>query len=162
MSKILNIEQAIKVAQELGKQGKIIVIVGGFFDILHLGHIRFLEKAKEAGDVLMVLLESDETAKKIKGKNRPINNQEARAEMLTALKSVDYVITLPRMKNNNEYDKLITQIKPKVFATTENDPNGMHKERQAKLIGGKIMYVIGKISNQSTSRLARIIEKEDL
>lgn len=161
MGKILNPEQAINTANTLRKHGKSIVLVGGFFDILHVGHIRFLQKAKEKGDILMVLLESDETAKKTKGKNRPINNQKVRAEILASLEYVNFIITLPTMKKDQKYDKLIAQIKPAVLATTENDPNAAHKVRQAKLVGGKIMYVIGKVSNQSTSRLIRIIEKEN-
>ena len=68
---------------------KNIVLVGGCFDIVHLGHLIFLEKAKAKGDILIVLLESDENIRKNKGQNRPINNQEDRALFLSKLKMVD-------------------------------------------------------------------------
>ena len=63
-----------------------IVLVGGCFDILHLGHVVFLEKAKKEGDVLVVLLESDEKVRFLKGKGRPVHTQSERAEILSALK----------------------------------------------------------------------------
>ncbi len=162
MNKILNINQGIKTAKKLRKEGKRIVLAGGIFDILHVGHIKFLEKAKKKGDVLFVLLESDETARKLKGEKRPINNQRTRALVLSALEAVNYTILLPRMKNDKDYDRLITLIKPMVIAISENDANIKHKKRQAKIIGAKVVSVTAQISNQSTTRLIKIIEENTL
>jgi D-glycero-beta-D-manno-heptose 1-phosphate adenylyltransferase len=75
-----------------GFEDKRIIATNGCFDILHVGHIRYLEKSKLLGDILVVGLNSDESVKRLKGKDRPINSQEDRAEMLLALKSVDYVV----------------------------------------------------------------------
>ena len=66
MKKIINIKDAIKVSQKLRKQNKTIVLAGGFFDILHTGHIKFLEKSKKHGDYLFVLLEDDKKAREVK------------------------------------------------------------------------------------------------
>lgn len=69
-----------------------VVFTNGCFDILHAGHVQYLEKAKSLGDVLVVGLNSDASVQKLKGKNRPVNNQEDRALVLAALEAVDYVI----------------------------------------------------------------------
>lgn len=159
MAQILSSEQAIKTAEKLKKNNKVIVIAGGYFDILHVGHIKFLEAAKKEGDALFVLVESDESAKKIKGEKRPINPQKTRCLLLSTLKSVDIIIPLPYMTNNQEYDTLMASIGPKVIATTQSDPNVKHKERQANKIGGKVKFVIGRIKNISSTRLAELIEK---
>ncbi len=160
--KIITIDSAIKVSERLRSQGKSIVLVGGFFDILHIGHIQFLEKAKRQGDYLFVLLESDETAKKTKGESRPINTQALRAQILSALEFADYIVMLPKMKNDTDYDRLVTRLHPMVIAVTQNDKNLKHKMRQAKLVGAKVIPVISQISNQSTSRLIKIIEENNL
>lgn len=155
MNKIISVNEAIKTSNKLRLERKTIVLVGGFFDILHIGHIRFLEKSKKLGDVLFVLLESDEKAKQIKGKNRPINSQEDRAKILASLQSVDYVINLPKMIKNEQYDKMVNQIKPAIIATTYGDQNIAHKKRQAKQINAKVVEVIERIQDQSTTRLIR-------
>ncbi|MEK7502717.1 MAG: adenylyltransferase/cytidyltransferase family protein [Patescibacteria group bacterium] len=162
MNKIISVEDSIRVSEKLRQQGKQIVLVGGCFDILHLGHINFLENSKNLGDILFVLLESDEAVGKLKGKDRPINNQIERAQILSALSIVSYVILLPLMKTDKDYDKLITQIKPAFIAATENDPNISHKIRQAKMIDGKVKIVTKRVDNKSTTKLARLISKENI
>jgi len=139
--------------EELAINNKKIVLVGGCFDVMHLGHLIFLEKAKLEGDILVVLLESDENIKKKKGKKRPINNQENRAEFLTKLKIVDYVIKLPEMKKDKEYWQIIEKIKPKVIAVSENDTNLDKKKNIAKKIGAKLVEVTKIIPQQSTSKI---------
>ena len=157
MKKIINIKDAIKVSQKLRKQNKTIVLAGGFFDILHTGHIKFLEKSKKHGDYLFVLLEDDKKAREVKGAKRPINSQKNRAKILSSLSSVDYVVLLKNMTNNARYDRLIIQMEPSVLAVTYGDPYIKHKERQAKLINGKVVYVIKRIHNYSTTNLTEYI-----
>ena len=160
MDKIISINQATKLSQKLRSQGKKIVLVGGCFDILHIGHVKFLEKAKQQGDILFVLLENDYNVRKLKGRNRPINTQKNRAMVLSALTSVDYVVQLPNLKNDTDYDKVVSQIRPSIIATTTKDPNIVHKIRQANQVKAKVVYVLQKISNQSTTRLARLIDQD--
>lgn len=157
MNKVVEIKEAIEIANKLKKQNKSIVVAGGFFDILHLGHIKFLEKAKKYGDYLFVLLEEDSKAAKEKGRKRPINSQKDRAEILSVLQSVDYVIPLKNMTNNELYDKLMIQIHPDIIATTYGDPYVIHKKRQAKLIKSKVIYVIKRIDSHSTTKYAKLI-----
>ncbi len=160
MNKIINTKEAIKLSEQLRGEGKTIVLVGGCFDILHIGHILFLEKAKHLGDVLFVLLESDETIKNSKGNNRPIHTQEDRAYVLAALTTIDYVILLPKLKNDLDYDNLLSLLKPTIIATTQGDPKRRHKERQARLLHSTVVDVIQRISNTSTSKLATLLSQD--
>ena len=81
-----------KISENLHKQNKKIIFTNGCFDILHRGHIEYLKEAKKLGDVLIIGLNSDNSVKKIKGGNRPINSEEDRAEILFQLKPVDFVV----------------------------------------------------------------------
>lgn len=159
MKNVLKPEESGHIAGKLKKQGKTIVIAGGCFDIIHVGHIKFLNNAKKEGDVLFLLLENDRNVKRLKGKNRPINSQKDRAEVLSALKSVDFVVLLPDMKSDKDYDKLISQIKPDVIATTAQDPGLEHKKRQAEMIKGKTKEVMRRITDKSTTNLNIMIEE---
>lgn len=85
-------EQISKISAELKSQGKNIVATNGCFDVLHIGHSRYLQKSKELADVLILGLNSDSSVKALKGESRPINNQADRAELLLALEAVDYVV----------------------------------------------------------------------
>lgn len=162
MNKILRMEEATKIAQELRDKNKSIILVGGCFDIIHAGHVVFLNKAKQHGDILFVLLESDEKVKRLKGNNRPVNNQQDRALVLSAISSIDFVVMLPELKTDSNYDEIITKIHPSVIATTANDPYVNHKIRQAKLISGKVVYVTKRVSDQSTTIIAALTKGETL
>ncbi len=157
MKKILNIKEAIEIAQKIKKKNKSIVVAGGFFDILHLGHIKFLKNAKKQGDHLFVFLEEDSKALKEKGALRPINSQKLRAEILSGIQSVDYVVMLKNMTNNDLYDKIMVKIQPAIIATTYGDPYIEHKRRQAKLIGGKVVYVMKRLKDYSTTKYIKLI-----
>jgi cytidyltransferase-like protein len=157
MKKILSIKEAAKVAKEIKKQGKTIVVAGGFFDILHLGHIKFLKESKKYGDYLFVLLEENSKATLEKGKKRPINSQNIRAKILSSLKDVSYIVMLKNMTKDDLYDKIIIEIRPNVISTTSGDPNVHHKKRQAKLIQAKIIYALERIDNYSTTAYEKLI-----
>lgn len=91
--------------------GKTVVTTNGCFDILHVGHVRYLEKTKTFGDFLIVLLNSDKSVKSIKGPSRPINNEQDRAEILSALRCVDYVVLFDEDSPKN----LLDEMKPDVY-----------------------------------------------
>ncbi len=138
---------------------KRIIVVGGCFDLLHYGHISFLKQAKAHGDYLVVLLESDEKVKKLKGDTRPIHNQNQRKEMLESLSCVDEVIILPAVTTDADYIKLVEQIKPGVIAVTEGDPLTAKKQEQANRFGATLIK-IPKIHTPSTSQLAKLLDLE--
>lgn len=153
MGRIVPIAEIKALSSELKNSGKKIVLAGGCFDILHIGHISFLEKAKASGDILVLLLESDAAIKLLKGEKRPINNQKNRAQILAAVQYVDFVLTLDKPFNNNDYENLVTEIKPDIIAVTEGDPNLRQKESQASEIGGQVKVVLEEISEHSTTKL---------
>lgn len=130
---------------------KKVVLAGGCFDILHPGHVIFLQEAKKVGDKLIVLLESDEKIKKLKGINRPVHTQDERAKILQAVKFVDQIIKLPYMESDSDYDQIITRIKPDIIALTRGYADTKHHRRVSKLIGAKLKYVTKAIGNHSSS-----------
>lgn len=160
MDKIVDIASAIKLSKKLQSQGKSIVLAGGCFDLLHVGHITFLEKAKATGDSLFILLESDERIKKIKGENRPINNQHDRALILSAIQTVDYIILLSSDFKDQDYASLISKLKPSIIAITKGDPNKKQKELQGQTSGSIVKEVIDVISDISTTRLVKLLGEE--
>lgn len=159
MNKILTIEQMIEVSNKLKNQNKSIVVVGGCFDLIHFGHIQFLEKAKAQGDILFVLLESDTSIKRLKGIDRPIHTQDQRAHMLAALQIVDFVVKLPLLESK-EYDDIIGSLKPDIIATTKGDPNRSHKERQSIISHAKVIDVVKRNEEFSTSKIAKLLSKD--
>ena len=154
MTRIVNSQELEKFLPGEGK-GRI-VLVGGCFDILHIGHVRFLSEAKGIGDYLIVLLESDKKARKLKGRNRPVFIQSERAEMLSALRSVDLVVLLPMMEDDDHYANLVKKIKPDVIVVTENDPNIEKKRRQAEEAGAELK-IIPFTKTFSSSKLVKIL-----
>lgn len=160
MGKIIDIKTATTITADLKNARKTIVLVGGCFDIIHKGHIIFLRKAKKLGGILFVLLESDKNIKKLKGKNRPINTMADRALIMASFIFTDYVITLPELNTNEEYDEMIYSLKPDIIATTKSDPGRSHKKRQAEKLGIKLVDVLDRIKNQSTSRIAKLLRNE--
>lgn len=153
MSEIVSTSKLPKLVQKLKRENKTTVLVGGCFDILHPGHVIFLEKAKKAGDLLIVILESDRKVKMLKGATRPIHSQKMRAKVLLALSTVDYVVMLPFIENDSDYDKLMLKIKPDIIATTKGDTNIHYLKRSARLVSAKIKFVTKKVKNYSSSNL---------
>lgn len=138
--------------KKLKQEGKTVVTTNGCFDILHVGHVRYLEKAKSFGDVLIVALNSDKSVKSIKGESRPINNELDRAEVLSGLKSVDYVVLF----DEDSPIDLLLQIKPDVH--TKGADYTIESLPEAKGImeaGGRIEF-ISFVEGKSTTS---IIEK---
>jgi len=154
MARIVNLKE-LETFLPTKNEGRII-LNGGCFDILHVGHVRFLSEAKGMGDYLIVLLESDKKVKELKGKNRPVFVQEERAEMLSALRSVDLIVLLQMMENDGDYFNLVTKIKPDIIAVTEGDPHIKMKIRQAREVGA-MLKMIPCTKTFSTSKLANIL-----
>ena len=136
-------------------QGKKIVFTNGCFDILHVGHVRYLTAAKNFGDVLIVGLNTDESVKKLKGASRPINNQDDRAEVLLGLKAVDHVIFF----GEDTAENLIAELQPDVYVkggdyTLETLP-------EAKIVqayGGQI-ELVKLVAGKSTTKIIEKISK---
>src|SRR5690348_6706955 len=136
-----------------------VVLAGGCFDFIHFGHVSFLTQAKKFGGKLVILLESDEKVKIMKGDKRPIHTQEQRKIMLQALKCVDEVIMLPSITTDAYYKDLVDRIKPTIIAITQGDPIMEKKRKQAEAIGARL-EIIPKVHTPSTSQLAKLLELE--
>jgi len=108
---LVSLERLLEILKEERKKGKRVVFTNGCFDIIHAGHVDYLEKAKNLGDILVVGLNSDNSVKRIKGEKRPIIPQEMRAKVLSFLKPVDYVVIF----EEDTPAKLIEAIKPDVL-----------------------------------------------
>lgn len=141
--------------KKLREEGKTIVTTNGCFDILHVGHVRYLEKTKTFADVLIVALNSDKSVKSIKGDSRPINNENDRAEVLSGLKSVDYVVLF----DEDSPIDLLLQIKPDVY--TKGADYTVETLPEAKPImdaGGRIEF-ISFVEGKSTTSIIEKMKK---
>ena len=135
--------------KKLREENKTIVTTNGCFDILHVGHVRYLEKTKTFADVLIVALNSDKSVKSIKGESRPINKEEDRAEVLSALKCVDYVVLF----DEDSPIELLLKIKPDVY--TKGADYTVETLPEAKRIieaGGRIEF-ISFVEGKSTTSI---------
>lgn len=157
LKKIKIIDDLKKDVERLKARGKRIVFTNGCFDILHPGHTRYLNEAKESGDYLVVGLNSDQSVEAIKGKGRPINPQGFRAEVLAALKCVDAVIIFDEEDPFN----VIQTILPDILVKGADWP-------EDQIIGGDVVKAAGGevkriplVSGYSTTKIIQKI-KQDL
>ncbi len=132
----------------------VVVLVTGVFDILHDEHRLFLEKAKAAGDVLVVGLESDVRVRQLKGEGRPIHSEHQRLEQISQLESVDVVFVLPEQFSRPEdHKKLIYIIKPSVLAVSSHSPHLDKKRAILAEVGGEVRVVHQHNPEVSTTKL---------
>ena len=110
-SKIKNVNSLVRCLASARAKRKKIVFTNGCFDILHFGHIDYLSKARQMGDILVIGLNSDSSVRRLKGKGRPINKEGDRAKVLSALSFVDYVAIF----NEDTPDRLIRNIRPDIL-----------------------------------------------
>ena len=157
MNKILKISD-IESLSQIKNSGKKLVLVGGCFDILHSAHIEFLRKAKDEGDLLVVLLESDERIRMLKGKNRPVNHQKSRATVLSHLPFVDYVVMLQFMKSDLDYEILVKNLEPDIIALTAGNKVFDWERKYVEETGGRIIEVMSRMKDYSTTRIAQSIK----
>ena len=106
MGKIVSQDEIIKIVNEGQQNGSTYVVTNGCFDILHVGHVRYLKKTKSYADYSIVMLNSDSSVKILKGDSRPINNENDRAEILCALNCVDYVVLFSEKSPADLLDKI--------------------------------------------------------
>ncbi len=106
MGKLVSQQEIVSIVKELQNSGKTVVTTNGCYDILHVGHVRYLQKSKEYADYLVVMLNSDSSVKKNKGENRPVNTELDRAEILCALSCVDYVVIFEEKSPCGLLDKI--------------------------------------------------------
>lgn len=152
MGKVVKREDIPVLLKQLRAENKTIVTTNGCFDILHVGHVRYLQKTKTFADVLVVCLNSDVSVKKIKGPDRPLNNENDRAEILCALSCVDYVVLFDESSPEN----LLCEIKPDVHTKGADYTIETLPEAKAIMAAGGRIEFISFVEGKSTTS---IIEK---
>ncbi|HSW89502.1 MAG TPA: adenylyltransferase/cytidyltransferase family protein [Patescibacteria group bacterium] len=145
-------QEVIQRAWTAKTAGKKIVIASGVFDLLHEAHKTYLQKAKEQGDYLIVLLESDIRTKELKGPDRPVWDQNKRKEEIMKLGFVDDVLILPpEFKNPLRYEEIVILLAPNVFAVSSNSVALDHKKNLMEKYGGEMHVVLDEIPGVSTT-----------
>lgn len=153
--KIKEREELLRIIRHLKAKGKRIVFTNGCFDLLHLGHVRYLEEAKSLGDILVVGVNSDSSVRKLKGPKRPILPETERTEILSGLGCVDYVTIF------NEADplKLITSLKPNLLVKGGDWAKEQIVGREAVERSGGELVIIPFVKGASTSSVIDAILK---
>ncbi len=157
MGQLINRENIRSFVEKLQANGKTVVVTNGCFDILHVGHVRYLQKTKSFADYSIVLLNSDKSVKAIKGDSRPINNELNRAEILCALSCVDFVVLF----DENSPADLIDEIKPNVY--TKGADYTMETLPEAEIMQKNNIRVefISFVEGQSTTNLINKINNKE-
>jgi D-glycero-beta-D-manno-heptose 1-phosphate adenylyltransferase len=138
--------------------GNGLVVVTGVFDLLHVGHLRFLQAARALGSRLVVGVESDERVRRWKGPDRPIQTQEDRCELLSALRVVDDVFIIEGERVEPDYYvELMRPLHARYLAVTVNDPFLEAKRAAMAEIGVELRVVIPRVENYSTSHLIKLL-----
>jgi D-beta-D-heptose 7-phosphate kinase/D-beta-D-heptose 1-phosphate adenosyltransferase len=153
--KIKERKELLRIIKNLKAKGKRVVFTNGCFDLLHLGHVRYLEEAKALGDVLVVGVNSDSSVRKLKGPKRPILPEEERTEILSGLGCVDYITIF------NEADplKLITSLKPNLLVKGGDWTREQIVGREVVERSGGELVIIPFVRGASTSNVIDTILK---
>jgi D-beta-D-heptose 7-phosphate kinase/D-beta-D-heptose 1-phosphate adenosyltransferase len=155
MNKILERNALKDKLEELRKKGKKIAFTNGCFDILHVGHVRYLREAKKTADVLVLALNSDSSVRSIKGEKRPLMNEKERAEILAALECIDFVTIFPELTPL----ELINYLKPDILIKGGDWPEEkVVGGEEIKKWGGRVA-IIPEVEGKSTTNIVEKIKK---
>ena len=148
---ILSRQDLVRRVEELRADGKTIVLTNGCFDLLHVGHIRYLAAAKELGDILVVAINSDRQARALKGDNRPLMSETDRADMIAALRFPDLVTIF----DEPTVEDLIRAIRPDIHAKgTDYTEDNVPERETVRECGGRVAIVGDPKDHSSTELIA--------
>src|SRR5437868_2548774 len=136
IGKILTREELLAECARLLSVGQRLVFTNGVFDLLHVGHVRYLARARALGDALVVAINSDRSVRELKGQGRPIVNEEERAEIIAALRQVSYVTIFDDLSPRS----LIAELLPDVLVKGgDYGPDEIHGREEVEAAGGKVV-----------------------
>ncbi|KYZ78058.1 hypothetical protein AXX12_00485 [Anaerosporomusa subterranea] len=147
--KIVQRADIAALAMQLRSQGQKIVLTNGCFDILHVGHVRYLNAARELGDCLIVGLNSDASVRQLKGPTRPVNDEADRAEVLAGLAAVDYVVVF----SEETAESLVAEVQPAIYA--KGGDYSVDRLPEAKIVaahGGQTI-LLPEVAGRSTTNM---------
>jgi rfaE bifunctional protein nucleotidyltransferase chain/domain len=149
--KRVSADQLARIRAQLGALGERLVFTNGCFDLLHVGHVRYLQAARALGDALAVAVNGDDSVRALKGSSRPINTEDDRAEVLAALACVDYVVVFPDLRVTD----LLRSVQPHIYVkggdyTVESlDPD----ERAVLQAAGAEIKILPLVTGRSTTAM---------
>jgi rfaE bifunctional protein nucleotidyltransferase chain/domain len=156
VSGALSVEEAATLAGRLRGEGKRIVLANGCFDLLHVGHVRYLDAARRLGDVLIVGINSDAAVARLKGAGRPLMPAAERAEMLAALRAVDHVVVF----DDDTADALVARLRPHVHAKgTDYTPQSVPERATAQAVGAEVAIAGDPKQHSTRDLITRIRER---
>jgi D-beta-D-heptose 7-phosphate kinase/D-beta-D-heptose 1-phosphate adenosyltransferase len=154
-NKILSIKQLLEERARLREAGRSLVFTNGCFDILHVGHVRYLSQARMLGDALVVAINSDRAVRELKGNERPINNELDRAELLSALAAVDYVTIFDELSPRS----LIAALLPDILVKGGDwGIDEIHGREEVEAAGGHVVS-LPFVDGSSTSGIVERIKR---
>jgi rfaE bifunctional protein nucleotidyltransferase chain/domain len=149
----MTVEQAATLAERLRAEGQRIVLANGCFDLLHVGHVRYLRAARRHGDVLFVGVNSDAAVTRLKGAGRPLMPVSERVEILVALRDVDHVVVF----EEDTADRLVALLRPDVHAKgTDYTPESVPEAATVQAVGGRVT-ITGDPKDHATRDVIRTI-----
>ena len=155
IEKILSRAAMLDERERLRAAGRRLVFTNGVFDLLHVGHVRYLTQARALGDVLVVAINSDRTVRELKGANRPVFDEAERAEILAALRVVDYVTIFDDISPRS----LIAELLPDVLVKGgDYDLDQIHGREEVEAAGGKVIS-LPFVEGSSTTTLIHKIRR---
>lgn len=158
MGEIVGLKECLEIRESLREKGRAVVFTNGHFDLLHVGHVRYLQGARAAGDALIVGLNSDKSTRLLKGQNRPIVPQGERATMLAAMWCVDYVVLF----DTPTCEEMVDALRPDVYVKGGDyslDGDKIPPEALVVLgYGGRVEFVPYLSQHSTTNLVERVLE----
>ena len=155
IEKILSPDEMLGERQRLRAAGARLVFTNGVFDLLHVGHVRYLAQARELGDALLVAINSDRTVRELKGPDRPVFDQAERAEILAALRYVDYVTVFDDISPRSLIAKLLPDV---LVKGGDYDLDQIHGREEVEVAGGKVIS-LPFVEGASTTTIIKRMQK---
>jgi rfaE bifunctional protein nucleotidyltransferase chain/domain len=158
MGRVVTGGELLEVVAADRRAGRTIAMANGCFDILHVGHIRYLAGARREGDRLVVAVNDDDSVRRLKGEGRPLVPGAARAEMVAALRDVDYVVLFPE----TTVDRLLAELRPDVHCKgTDYAVDTVPERETVRAYGGRIAIVGDPKDHSTRDLLARLAAVRD-
>ncbi len=154
--KLLSREDLLRERTHLRSEGKCLVFTNGVFDLLHVGHVRYLAQARALGDALVVAINSDRSVRDLKGENRPVTNEQERAEIVAALRHVSYVTVFDDISPRS----LIATLLPDVLVKGgDYDLNEIHGREEVEAAGGRVVSLPFIEGASTTAMIEQILQE---